>query len=205
MKRIGKLYLVALLIIINIALAESDKEGIPSTKPAVDFFQEEITLIVNDSISRVEGVYHFKNNTLKNLNLPLIFPFYADSVTAFPHMIEVFYIDSTGERRSLKYQSRPERNIIRLAVPIAPQSNITWYLNYEQKISAGRAVYIITSTSAWSKPLDQATYTYITPKNFNIINIWPQPDTSYQDSLYTYRQCTQHNFLPEREMEIRWR
>lgn len=135
----------------------------------------------------------------------MAFPFYVDSVTAFPHTIEIFYKDSLGNNIPIKFRSYPERKMIRLSVDIEPESYTTWYLNYEQRISSKRAVYIITSTSAWNKPLDRATYTYIAPQDFEITEIWPQPDTSYQENSLVYMHCIKNNFMPSREMEIKWR
>lgn len=198
--------MITLMIALSYALADKPADQTKNLKgPPVDFFQEEITLIVNDSISRVEGVYHIKNNYSKDINMPMTFPFYVDSVTDFPHIMEIYYKDSTGTRRKVAYRSHPERKVIRLSVPIKADSSITWYLNYEQRIKSKRAVYIITSTSAWSKPLDQATYTYIAPADFEITEIWPVPDTSYGDSSYVFRRCVKYDFLPSREMEINWK
>jgi hypothetical protein len=173
--------------------------------PRIDFFQEEISLIVNDSIARVEGVYHFRNNSPNAINMPMAFPFYVDSVTSFPHEIEIYYEDSLGSKMPVQYKSYPKLKVIRLMLPIEPESERTWYLNYEQNIQSKRAVYIITSTAAWSKPLDKATYTYVTPEDFEITETWPEPDTSYQDSAFTYYKCIKYGFMPDRDMEINWR
>ncbi len=198
--------IVIFILIMSFAIADNtDKKSEAIRKPAIDFYQEEITLIVNDTISRVEGVYHIKNNTSKSLNLPLVFPFYVDSLTDFPHLIEIFYEDSLGVKRNAGYRGYPERKMIRLSVPVVADSSVTWHLNYEQRIKSKRAVYIITSTNVWSKPLDKATYTYIAPADFEIAEIWPEPDTSYGDSLITYRRCIKFDFLPSREMEINWK
>ena len=206
MKLLG---LITLLFVVSTAVVygQNDNTGSLLIRPtsSVDFYQEEITLTVDDSLARVEGVYHFRNNTGHDLVKPVIFPFYIDSVTQYPHEIEVFYIDSIGERQNIEFKERPERGCIAIRIPLAANPENIWYLNYGQKISSKRAVYIITSTATWKKPLEQGTYTFITPQYFNEVTVWPEADTIYTTDSLTYRQCAKQSFMPMREMEIIWK
>ena len=177
----------------------------PQWRSPLDFFQEEITLSVNDSIMRVEGVYHMRNNTGRKFDAPLAFPFHVDSLTLFPHEIEAIVLDSVGNPIKLEFMSAPEHKIIRFRLPVCLGNETVWKLNYEQKIKSKKAIYIITSTAAWKKPLEQATYTFVTPRDFEVTDIWPAADTTYQDSTYIYRQCVKRNFMPTREMELIWK
>ena len=174
-------------------------------QPSVEFYQEEITFIVNDSIARVEGVYHFRNNTGKAFTMPVMFPFYVDSVTSYPDYIEAFMADSAGNITPLDFVDMPERGSIRMRIPLTNAPETVWYLNYEQSISAKRAVYIITSTAAWQKPLEQATYTFVVPDSFKDVEVWPEPDTTFAGDSQIYKQCIKYQFMPAREMEISWR
>jgi hypothetical protein len=174
-------------------------------EPAVDFFQEEITLTVTDSTMRLDGIYHFRNNTPRNIPLPFSFPFYVDSTISYPHFIEAYMLSDDGEKQRIDISEIRKTNSFRARIPLIAKSEATWQLAYEQKIESKRAVYIITSTAAWKKPLTQATYIFVTPEDFEISFIWPEPDSSFTKDGLVYRQCVKHDFLPSREMEIIWK
>lgn len=175
------------------------------SKTAVDFFQEEIILTVNDSTLKIDGVYHFRNNTGRDIPMPIAFPFHVDSATAYPHHIEAYLLDHDVKKQALEFSEIRQRNGIRARIPLMAGEETTWQLIYEQKISSKRAVYIITSTAAWKEPLEEATYIFVAPDDFEITYIWPEPDSSYQQNGLIYRQCVKRDFMPEQEMEIIWK
>jgi hypothetical protein len=187
------------------AFAQDMRNIIPPETGPVDFFQEEITLTVTDSTTRVEGAYHFRNNRNREMMMPVIFPFYVDSTTLFPQSIEAYYYDSSGSKIPIDFIEMPQRKAIRMKIPVSSNSENTWYLDYEQKIESKKAVYIITSTAAWQKPLEQATYTFVAPSGFKDIRVWPEPDTTYEKDGQIYMQCVKYDFMPSREMQISWK
>lgn len=200
-----KAAILCLLGILSVSGITQENPRIVPRKPSVAFFQEEITLSVSDSISRVEGVYHFRNNSDRDFVMPVIFPFYIDSTTQFPDLIEPFWVDSLGQKYQIPYTEIRKAGIIRMGIPLVAGKERSWHLNYEQKISAKRAVYIITTTAAWKNPLTQATYTFVTPENFKVVRAWPKPDTTFRKDNHIYRQCVKHDFMPDRDMEIIWK
>ncbi|MCP4579984.1 MAG: hypothetical protein GY839_00085 [candidate division Zixibacteria bacterium] len=201
------------LIIISITLTVltgllNSQSNIPgasgSRKPAVDFFQEEIILTVTDSIAKVEGTYHFRNNTERDFEMPVIFPFYVDSLCSYPHRLEAYQIQQDG-RQVMSHRELQKLDGIRFRIPLKAGQESTWYLDYEQKIKSKRAVYIITSTAAWKKPLEQATYTFVAPEEFDEIITWPEADSSYLENGQIYFISVKSNFMPAQDMEIFWK
>jgi len=188
-----------LVILIGVLLAQDNIKA-----PPVDFFQEEITLVVTDSTASVKGIYHFRNNTDRDFDMPVAFPFYTDSLNSFPHFIEA-YIEKEDGKQVLPHRQLTKFAGISLKIPLQAGQEMTWNLDYTQKIGSKRAVYIITSTAAWKKPLERATYTFIAPANFADITTWPAPDTSIVingiRSIISHKQ----NFMPTRDMEIFWK
>jgi len=197
---------IMLIILTGLTSPQTDiKNIIPeSANPPVDFFQEEITLIVTDSTARVEGTYHFRNNTDRDFEMPVVFPFHVDSVSLFPDCIEA-YILRQDNKLLLPHSELSRFDGIRFRIPLKAGEEITWYLDYEQKIEAKRAVYIITSTAAWKKPLERATYTFIAPDSFQGISIWPEADSSYLENGQNCFISVKYDFMPSRDMEIFWK
>jgi len=179
-------------------------DSVDSYKPNVEFFMEEITLEVTDSTAHVKGVYYFSNNTSKEFDFPVLFPFYTDSLISYPHVIEPYLLEN-GQKNKLSYKDSPNFSGIRFRIPLQADKVTAWHLDYCQKISAKRAVYIITSTAAWKKPLDKATYYFIAPESFSGVEVWPEADTAYMDNGNIIYKCVRENFMPSQDMEILWK
>ncbi len=173
-----------------------------SFSPPVDFFKEEITLTVSESVATVNGVYYFRNNTSRDRPFPVLFPFYTDSVTHFPREINA-YIINDNDTLTVNFEPLVGRGAIRMGIPMKPSAVTVWHLDYSQKIESTRARYILTSTSAWKKPLEEATYYFVVPENFDVVSVWPEPDSSGGDEIKTLL-CHKTNFMPKRDMEITW-
>jgi hypothetical protein len=181
----------------DLLLKESPK------KTSIEFFKEEITLSVNDSEAVIHGIYFFRNNTEQGGDFPVLFPFYVDSLSLFPHLIRPYIMDS-NKVVDIKFRSVEKANSISFTIPLKPKSITTWYFDYSQKIKASRARYIITSTNAWGKPLQEATYKFIAPCGFDNIKTWPGADTSYREGPDMIFLVHLRDFLPQKDMEISW-
>ena len=174
------------------------------TKLIVDFFKEEITLSVTDSMASVEGVYYFRNNTDKDFDFPVLFPFYVDSLTLYPHAINAYLVKNKN-LQSLKFRQMSNFEGISIRIPLKAGEVMSWRLDYSQKLKANRAVYIITSTAAWHKPLEEATYYFKASETFTDIEIWPEADTTYRENGNIVFKCRREDFMPEQDMEINWK
>ncbi len=202
--KIAVAYLFAMILLAHSAYSDDLVLKTSAKKPSVDFFKEEITLSVNDSDVTVNGVYYFRNNTDKIGKFPVLFPFHVDSLSLFPNLIKAYIIDSATVN-DLNYQKIRKANSISIAIPIKSQAVTIWHLDYSQKIKAPKARYIITTTNAWDKPLEEVTYKFIVPSDFDSLTAWPTPDTAFIDESNMILICHKTDFLPQQDMEISWR
>jgi hypothetical protein len=197
---------IMLITLTGLILSQTEIGNIipPVVNPRVDFFQEEITLTITDTTAKIEGMYHFRNNTDRDFEMPVVFPFYIDSLSLFPYYIEAYMLQ--GDKKIfLPHKEMVKFGGIRFKIPLEAGRECSWYLDYEQKIKSKRAVYIITSTAAWKKPLEKATYAFVTPESFKVINIWPEPDSSYSENGFNHFISVRRNFMPSKDMEIIWK
>jgi hypothetical protein len=181
----------------DLALKRTEKNS------GVDFYKEEITLAVNDSEAAVHGIYYFRNNTDKSGDFPVLFPFFVDSLSQFPNYIRPYIIDS-AKTVNLSFRTIEKASSISLAIPIKAKSVTIWYLDYAQRIRMTCARYIITSTNAWGMPLQEGTYRFIAPIDYDSIRTWPTADSSYKDGEKAIFLSHKMDFLPQQDMEIYW-
>jgi hypothetical protein len=169
----------------------------------VDFFKEEITLRVDDSISAISGTYYFRNNTENAGHFPVAFPFYVDSLSLYPNSMNAYCVYNR-DTVSIDIRLRPKNNMAILNIPLKPNDGTRWFLDYTQKILSPKAVYIITSTASWGKPLEDATYRFIVPSKYRNVSVWPDADTVITHQNYLEYLTHKTNFMPWRDMEIKW-
>ncbi len=199
---IKSICILILLSSIAVCLAQ-DKQPIPDT-PLLDFFKEEITLTVGEGVSNVSGIYYFRSNTDRDGIIPIIFPFYVDSLSLFPDSMYAYVLNG-ADTSKLDIRSSRMKNAVRISIPIKANGITVWHLDYSQKIKSNRAVYIITSTNAWGKPLEDAAYRFIIPKRFKDVQAWPEPDSSIIKGDNCEYLARRTNFMPNRDMVISWK
>ena len=192
--------IVNLIILVGVVIPGQPPASLSSP---VDFFKEKITLTVSDSVATVNGIFYFRNNRDRDKPFPVLFPFYVDSVTHFPREINA-YIINDNDTLTVNFEPLVERGAIRMGIPMKSNAVTVWHLDYSQRIESPRARYILTSTSAWKKPLEEASYYFIVPENFKVVSVWPEPDNSGGDEIKTL-WCHKTNFMPKRDMEITWK
>ena len=169
----------------------------------IDFFAEEIELTIADTLASVKGTYYFRNGTQKRGDFPVIFPFYTDSLIDFPVNIEA-YIEGDSARRPLYYRIQANRSAVMIGIPMTPDSVTIWHLDYSQVVCGNYARYILSSTGAWSKPLEEAIYRFIVPAALNNVRVWPEPDSIITGDSVNTLVAHKKAFMPRREMEISW-
>ncbi len=169
----------------------------------VEFFKEEITMTITDSTSSISGVYYFRNNTEKDKPLAVAFPFYIDGVSHYPHEIRAYAVDG-DDTLTIETEVLEGQNAIRMRIPMKPEKVTVWYLDYSQRIESDYARYILTSTSAWGKPLEEATYRFNIPADYRIIEIWPKADKASRVKPNLEIWCEKIDFMPDQDMRIFW-
>jgi hypothetical protein len=199
---------VKLIFIILITLTPQLSFGQDKTAPKpvspVDFFKVEITLSVNDSFASVKGIYYFRNNSNHEGRFPIIFPFYVDSVSLFPDTI-LAYIVNKNDTTNLRFGNERMQNAIMIEIPLSPSDTTIWHLDYRQRILESRATYILTSTGAWGKPLEEGTYKFEVPPSFKGVRVWPEADSTITESNGTEYLAHRTIFMPKQDMTIEWK
>lgn len=160
----------------------------------VVFFEEHIEFILDDSIFSINGIYSFCNNSKELVTKRIIFPF----------AVKTESIDSIRVINLNREQLVPYRllgNAISFNLTILPKDTLDINIFYRQKTSI-KNTYILTTTQAWGRPLEKATYTLITPKKMPELSFSYPPDSmQIIDNNYLYR-WKKVRFLPKYDFNI---
>jgi len=163
------------------------------------FVSEDLQFTISDSVCRMEGSYHFENQTQQTTRTRLFYPFYLDEDSPFPQSYEV----RVGEDKDLiPVFTHPAG--ISFVLELAPGSQQQVWVSYAQTAHNRQFTYILRSTQAWKRPLEQAIYEIRIPRELSLISCSSEIDTTIQQADFLMHRIVRENFLPSRDLQIKW-
>jgi hypothetical protein len=167
-------------------------------RPAIIFESEEIAVYVDEHYLMVEGVYVFRNGSLVPHKQPLFYPLPVDSLHLFPGHIVV-----RQEGRTIPYRTREDG--VTFSVDVPPNGTASVNVAYNQECLDNSGCYILTTTSAWNRPLESADFEITIAEGIELE--WVSYDAVLTDSLGKTRtyEFRKRDFMPERDLCMRWR
>jgi hypothetical protein len=160
----------------------------------VSFFEEHIDFALDTDYFIINGIYSFHNDTEKDINQQITFPF-ADKTA----MIDSIRIINLSTNSKIKFTRLENSVLFNFILPSKDTVDINIF--YRQKISIVNK-YIITSTQTWGKPLDTAVYTLTTEKDLKIKSFSYSYDSVREvkdKKLYIWEK---YDFMPKFDFEI---
>jgi hypothetical protein len=86
-----------------------------------------------------------------------------------------------------------------------PQAEDSFLAYYRQPLRGKQARYIVTTTRAWKKPIDRASFRVAVPKQLPNVKLSYRPDrTEKTDSTVVYT-FTRRRFYPDTDVIVTWR
>lgn len=191
-------------IVIILSIAFGLSFGQSATNKALEFFKEEISMIVNEGEFTISGTYYFRNNTNGDRPMPVIFPFHIDDFTHYPREIRVFITKGSEPVTVINFEENKDRGSIRMQIPMKAHETTVWHIQYTQKIDKPMATYILKSTQAWGQPLEEALYRIDIPDNIDIDYIWADVDSVTEQDHREILWIHKTEYMPFKDMVIRW-
>lgn len=177
-----------LLPIITLAL------GTALSAQHLEFFKENITMEIRDDVFYVSGTYYYRYG-LDDKKL-IYYPF---PVSKHYGKVDSTMIYDLTNNRQIQPEERDEEGLLFL-LDFSHANELAIQVSYRQEVPDGQSEYIIETTQAWKRPLEEATYQLIVPDHKRIISFSIPPDDSItipREMIYTWEK---HNFMPEQNM-----
>lgn len=166
------------------------------------FESEAITLTVAGSTARVTGRYTFRSISKRAQRATVFYPFPIDASHHVPDSIGAWVL-TAGGAEPLPFRWIGELGI-ELRVPLQPDSATPWTVTYQQRIAAACASYILSSTGAWGRPLDVATYRIVHPAGWRDVQVTPAPDSATTVDGWRILRSDRRDYRPQGDLSIRW-
>lgn len=160
-------------------------------KIEIDFYAEKVFIELRTMDVRVTGEYFFENATQSIKYVKFFYPFPVDSFHYYPDTI------------LLDYPFDKDTNGIYFVMKMGPGRENSFKITYSQKLKKRYFRYITTTTRKWGRPIMNAEFVIIAPKNFGLkINYKINKIESYQDKQYC--RIIKKKFFPEEDLFIEW-
>lgn len=169
--------------------------GSSSFGQRADFFKEDLTFRLDGVFLSVEGYYWFANHSDRSVNCDIFYPL-PDYAGAQFDSIQVYNI-SAGNQKIFKKEGSSG---ISFLLHLASLDTGLIQIKYRQKLTADSAVYILTSTKSWGKPITRAEFKLITPGSLMMIKFSYPPDKSYVLENLRIYYWQKENFMPDQEL-----
>ena len=172
-------------------------DGTPAERKVV-FRAETVKVFVASGAVRVEGEYHFTTASSSPVVAGLFYPIPIDSTHLFPDSIRV----SSGGRL-LPYREVKDGIIFDLR--LSKKRVTTAYVYYTQHCLVNSACYILTSTAAWTQPLESADFEIHIDADLELSWITFEIDEVMDDENKVVHRFSRREFMPDKDVCLRWR
>jgi hypothetical protein len=180
------------------------RESIPAhpggKRRPVSFVAEEISLKIAGSRVSVTGRYLLQSDLPDKRAIPLAYPFPVGGAGHYPDTIRVF---RGKDLAPVPFDE--DRKQAAVFFRIEGEGDVEFTAYYSQKLRKREATYILTTTKEWGAPLQSATF-HVTLPDSLIPIFWSYlPDRSERSGNQVTYIIHRTNFLPERDMIVRWK
>ena len=191
----------AVLAVLVLTSCRSAGPEPPAVGP-LRFHREYVTVEPSDGRVRVVGVYYFRNESDEPLTTLIKYPFPVDRNHMMPFRIRVW--EQTEEGLAPLGFVRADASVD-WRMQLGPRGERTIRVEYVQEIKKNHAVYIVTTTRAWKRPIELAEFEFRIPADFEDVELSFEPDSVSVsgDTLVYYMSET--DFLPDADLSVTWR
>ena len=164
------------------------------------FTDEKIEMNVTADSCAIDGWYRFQNVSPFGRRTRFFYPFPMGDAD-YPEFIEVMQLRGDVQI-PLEFVNLSDGISYYLKIPGRGEAQLI--IRYGQKLRAKHAVYIVTTTRTWRRPLDHALFLITHPADFeNARYTYPGREIK-SDSHEVARLIKWHRHMPDKNIEVRW-
>ncbi len=167
----------------------------------IHFVQEYVMVEPSPDLTRVVGVYHIRNDCDIAAEMGILYPFPVDRDHAPPHIVRLWEQTANGYRT--KGFTRRDSDIL-LTLAFAPREEKVFKVEYVQRIRKRHAVYIVTTTQHWERPIDLAEFEFRVPATLENVELSFTPDRTETRGDTLFHFMRQEQFFPTEDLTITW-
>lgn len=173
-------------------LTESDKAG-----QMLEFAAEEVAMDVGEGRLAVDAVYHVRNPGSGSISGRIVYPILVGPGQAAPESVRV-------DGRVVPVRVADGRPSAQLDVSAGPHSLARFRIEYEQKLTARQAGYLVTTARRWPGPITRAIFTIRRPEKLAKAKLSFPVASTRREGGFVVDTLVQRDFWPDREVTVAW-
>jgi hypothetical protein len=163
----------------------------------ISFVRESLRFTLAGDCFTFSGTYYFDNPGLEPVERSIYYPFVLSGST--PDSMNIIEV-----RSGKAVTAVPGRSGVTFVATILPRSTRSYRISFVQRARKQSLEYILTTTAAWERPLDRATFIVRVPANIVLKSLSLKPSTiSSVEGVTTYIIEREH-FMPGENLILRW-
>ena len=177
------------------------EEDAAETLSPIRFFREYVTVEPSQGSTRVSALYYFRNDSDRRVRQGIRYPFPVDRFHLYPKVVRVW--EKTGDGlRPMGFVHRDLHAVWSMELEAREEKVVR--VDYIQEIRRPRAVYIVTTTQEWKRPIDVAEFEFRIPSGLDSVRLSFEPDrrTVEGDTIVYYKKFT--SFMPDEDLVVTW-
>jgi hypothetical protein len=166
------------------------------TAQDLQFYREDILFTIDGYSAQTDAKYYFCNVGEKDIRMSLFYPFPGNTL----ELIDSLVITETFSDSLIAYRRAASGIFFEISVKAYGTSAYRVY--FRQKLLENHFKYILTSTSAWGRPMDYAKYELLLPSPLEIDSLSISPDTSFRENKMFHYRWKKVDYMPDRDFEV---
>jgi hypothetical protein len=211
--RVSRHAVATALLLILVTGLPACTEGGPDARPEsarrvpsgrespIRFYREYVTVEPSHDRTCVTGLYYFRNDSDDALAVGILYPFPVDRHHLYPLRIAAWEETDDGAR-PLGF-ARVAAGV-RWSMDFFPREEKLIRVRYTQEIKKPHAIYIVTTTQKWERPIELAEFEFRIPRSLEGATLSFDPDRSEVrgDTLVYFVAWT--DFMPDTDLTVTW-
>ena len=168
----------------------------------VRFFREHVTVRPSEGRTAVTGIYCFRNESDDTTDAVMRYPFPIDRFHIGPFRVRAWE-ERNGVFEPIGFASGEYSMTWRMSMK--PREEKVIRVEYVQEIKKHHALYIVTTTREWGRPLERAEFEFRVPRSLLDVEPSFEPTRVLEraDTVIYYLEKTE--FMPESDLSITWK
>jgi len=164
----------------------------------LQFFREDLSFTLTDSSLSVDGDYYFRNNSEKDIERLLFYPFPQDSL--YGEVTDSFAI--TQDSINVLGKITTEGSFFKVIIPAGKERFVR--VGYTHQLLANQAEYILLTTRNWGLPFEVVNYSLEFSKELKVYDFSLLPDDLTEDENKYYLSWHKEDFMPKTNFIVKF-
>ncbi len=166
------------------------------------FYHEKLDFSISQNEFKLDGLYMFRNTSDDTVRSFLLYPFPQTPGLGEVTMVDVNPVYPQFEEKAL---AGFNQKAARFRVLIYPHDTAVVRVIYKQTAPNKKAEYILTSTQAWNRPLEQADFTLTIPFDTIIDSLSYDADSLLFSKGKVIYKWNLTDFMPEHNFFVSYK